>query len=95
MHTMTTRQKLIEKVIKAVPDVPACDVAEAVEVAFDYLCDALSRSRRIEIRGFGSFNIGERIISPTTNLGSVIYHHMRVRTINYRTSENLLKKLNA
>lgn len=91
---MTTRQKLIEAVTAAMPYIPEHDVSKAVEIAFDYMGESLIHSHRIEIRGFGSFNIGERIIAPSTNLSSVIYHHKKIRTINYRMPEALRAKLN-
>lgn len=91
---MTTRKKLIDLVASDMIDVPKDDVAKAVEIAFDYMIESLTCGKRVEIRGFGSFNIGERIIAPSTNLTHVIYHHQRVKTINYRMPAALHEKLN-
>lgn len=91
---MTTRQKLIDVIAGNMQDIPKVDVAKAVEVAFDYIAEALIRAERVEIRGFGSFSTGEKIIAPSTNLSSVLYHYKKVRTINYRMPEGLHKKLN-
>lgn len=91
---MTTRQKLIDVVASNMQDIPKVDVAKAVEVCFEYVAEALIRAERMEIRGFGSFSTREKIIAPSTNLSSVLYHHKKVRTINYRMPEGLHKRLN-
>jgi len=91
---MTTRQKLIEKVSEAMTDIPQLDVVKAVEMTFDYMAERIVFGDRVEVRGFGSFSLGSRIITPSTNLMSVMYHHKKVKTINYKMALGLQERVN-
>ena len=84
---MTTRQDLINKVALAMPDLLKADADAAVSIAFDHISSSLVAGNRVEIRGFGSFNIGSRVLAPSTNLAQSISHHMPIKTINYRISQ--------
>lgn len=55
-----TKKELIERVQERIEDYPAKDVAYAIHVIFKAMTDALKRSERIELRGFGSFTIRKR-----------------------------------
>ncbi len=52
-----TKSDLIERVAHNVPHISKKDTELVVNTIFDTMTDALRRSDRIEIRGFGSFQV--------------------------------------
>lgn len=58
------KSDLITQVGKKLPNLAARDVEVIVNTIFDSMTDSLGRSERIEIRGFGSFEI--RVRKPRT-----------------------------
>ncbi len=52
-----TKSDLIERVAERVPDISKKDTELVVNTIFDSMTDALRSSDRIEIRGFGSFQV--------------------------------------
>lgn len=52
-----TKSQLIERIAERAPHVPRREVEEIVNTVFDSMVDALRRTERIEIRGFGSFAV--------------------------------------
>ncbi|MBN1282496.1 MAG: integration host factor subunit beta [Proteobacteria bacterium] len=54
------KSDLIEMLSKKLPNLAARDVEVIVNTVFDSMTDALGRSERIEIRGFGSFEVRVR-----------------------------------
>jgi integration host factor subunit beta len=91
---MTTRYDLINKVAEKMPDLLKADVAASVAIAFDHIALSLASGNRVEVRGFGSFNIGERTLAPTTNLNQALPDHMHIKTVNYRMSQALNDLIN-
>ena len=93
---MTTRRDLINKVIKTSPDLPPKDVANAVEIVWDSIADALVDGNRVEIRGFGSFSIGSRTLSPNSSLHNrdASLGITKIKSASYRISQSLFKKIN-
>jgi integration host factor subunit beta len=57
-HTLT-KADLVEQVIH-VTELPRKDSEEAVEIVFESITQALQKSDKIEIRGFGSFRTRDR-----------------------------------
>ncbi len=55
-----TKSELIESLAARFNHVPPRDIESAVKVLIEYMSDALSGGRRIEIRGFGSFSLHYR-----------------------------------
>ena len=55
-----TKSDLIERVSIKVPHVSKKDTETVVNTIFDCMTDALSKGDRIEIRGFGSFQVKVR-----------------------------------
>ena len=51
------KTELIERLISRSPELPATDVQLAVNNLFEQMSSALEQGERIEIRGFGSFDI--------------------------------------
>src|SRR5690606_18445549 len=52
-----TKSGLIEKVAERTPHISKKDTEVVVNTIFDAMTDALRRGERIEIRGFGSFQV--------------------------------------
>lgn len=55
-----TKSDLIEALARRQPHLAVNDVEFAVRSVLDRLTDALARSERVEIRGFGSFSLHYR-----------------------------------
>ena len=54
------KSDLIEVIGKKLPNLAARDVEVIVNTIFDGMTDALTKGNRIEIRGFGSFEVRVR-----------------------------------
>jgi integration host factor subunit beta len=54
---MLIKSQLIGELSKHFPHLPEKDIALAVNHIIDHMSDVLSNGGRIEIRGFGSFNL--------------------------------------
>jgi integration host factor subunit beta len=52
-----TKSDLIERVAREIPHISKKDTELVVNTIFDTLTESLCRSDRIEIRGFGSFQV--------------------------------------
>ena len=55
-----TRSELVEELAARFPQLSQRDAEVAVKAVLDALADALHNGRRVEIRGFGSFNVSHR-----------------------------------
>ena len=55
-----TKSELIEMIARKQKHLPAKDVELAVKHLLDLMSDSLARGERIEIRGFGSFQVKVR-----------------------------------
>ncbi len=55
-----TKRELIEKLADRVKELSLKDAELVVNTIFDTMTDALTSGDRIEIRGFGSFQVKER-----------------------------------
>jgi nucleoid DNA-binding protein len=71
---MASKSDLVNKISEALTDLPKQDMAEAVDLVFDYLQSELIKHNRIEIRGFGSFSIRERKFADRPNIYKTIYY---------------------
>lgn len=87
---MTKRQKLIENIANSQKDLSLEDVHEVVLESFDFIANQIASGNRIEVRGFGALEPGERkVSSPFSKKDS----HIR-RTVKYKISKNILDELN-
>ena len=55
-----TKNDLIKKLQEELKTYSLKDVTYAVNIIFDSMIDAIKRGERIELRGFGSFEVRER-----------------------------------
>lgn len=87
---MTKRQKLIDNLMEGEKELSKEDMHEVVLECFDHMSDHLKAGNRIEIRGFGALETGERkVSSPFSKKDS----HTR-KTVKYKISKNILDELN-
>src|SRR3990167_10958329 len=56
-RNMLIKSQLISELSKRFPHLPEKDISLAVNHIVEYMSDVLSKGGRIEIRGFGSFNL--------------------------------------
>lgn len=54
------RSELIKQVISQFPNLPEAKIAAAVNYIIDMMANSLQQGQRIEIRGFGSFEVHHR-----------------------------------
>ena len=57
---MSTRSELIDKLVKKNHEISEEDMAYIVSQTFDYIASELANQNRVEIRGFGSFDVNEK-----------------------------------
>jgi len=57
---MSTRSELIDKLLKKNPEISGEDMAYIVSQSFDYIASELTKQNRVEIRGFGSFDVNKK-----------------------------------
>jgi integration host factor subunit beta len=55
-----TKSELIERLAKHYPQLVVQDAQVVVQTILDVIAESLTRGQRIEIRGFGSFNLNYR-----------------------------------
>ena len=93
---MSTKQDLVNKLIKKVPDVPAQDVSDTVDLVWGAIAEELVRGNRAEIRGFGSFGIRSRKLSAKSSLPNrdSASGDKVVKSAYYRVSQGVLTKIN-
>jgi len=54
------KSDLILKILESEPNLFKKDASKIVNVFFDTISDAISRGERVELRGFGVFDVKER-----------------------------------
>ena len=52
-----TKSELIETLAEKHTDIPLADVKSAVDLILEHKIQSLASGKRVEIRGFGSFNL--------------------------------------
>ena len=61
---MATRSDLIDKLIQKNHEISGEDMSYIVAQTFDYIASELTKQNRVEIRGFGSFEVkNKKIVS--------------------------------
>ncbi len=70
---MASKSDLVHNISKQLPDIPERDIAESIDLVFDYLGSELKKQNRIEIRGFGSFSTRERKFAGRADTYKTVY----------------------
>ena len=60
MTRKMNKSDLIQKLSNSLTEFKKTDIDEATDLLIDSITDSLTRNKRIEIRGFGSFSTRER-----------------------------------
>ena len=55
-----TKSELILRLTEATPHLYQRDIERIVSTIFDEIANALSRGKRVELRGFGAFSVKQR-----------------------------------
>ncbi len=94
-HEMT-KSGLIEEVAKRTPHISKKDMEVVVNTIFDSMIDALREGERIEIRGFGSFQVKVREAREGRNpkTGEPV-HISAKRTPFFKVGKELKEKVDA
>ncbi len=90
-----TRAELITALIEKYPDVNHSDIDEAVREIFELMIKTLSDSQRIEIRGFGSFEV--RVREPRVAHNPKTGQRVEVterRVVHFKPGVDLREKVN-
>ncbi|MDC3180577.1 integration host factor subunit beta [Gammaproteobacteria bacterium] len=75
---------------------PAADVALATKIVFEILSDALVKENRIELRGFGTFEVRKRTAKVARNPRTRKQVNVGVRgRVHFRAGRNMRKVVNA
>ena len=91
-----TKSGLIEAVAERTPHISKKDTEIVVNTIFDSMAHALSRGERIEIRGFGSFQVKVREAREGRNpkTGEPV-HISAKRTPFFKVGKELKERINA
>ena len=92
---MAVKSKLIKELKKSYPNFLNKDLDKTVSVILNEIKNAIKRSERVELRGFGVFfsRIQKESIRRNPKTQEKINVPMK-RTINFKMGKELFKKLN-
>ncbi len=92
---MAVKSKLIKELKKSFPNLLNNDLDKTVSVILNEIKNAIKRSERVELRGFGVFF--SRIQKESIRRNPKTQEKVNVpqkRTINFKMGKDLFKKLN-
>ena len=89
------KSDLIQKLSNSLTEFKKTDIDEAADLLIDSITDSLTRNKRIEIRGFGSFSTRERKsrLARNPKTGSAITVNNKFHPY-FRASKHLKQLLN-
>ena len=92
---MATKSKILKQLCDNYPNFLKKDISLFVEIILKEIKQALKRGDRCELRGFGIFytNIQKARIGRNPATGARV-HTPRKRTIQWKMSKEMFKKLN-
>lgn len=90
-----TRSDLIRKLTDDQNNIPVKVIEDAVRQVFNYMAKSLVEGQRIEIRGFGSFQVRERNSRKARNpkTGETVEISSK-RTVYFKPGKELKEKVN-
>lgn len=90
-----TKSELIKRVAALYPDIYIKDMQSIIDTVFDEMAQALTESRRVELRGFGAFSVREREArtarNPRTN---EVVDLPKRSALYFRAGKELKERLN-
>ena len=89
------KSKLLKKLSQNYPNFLKKDLEKSTNIILSEIKQTLKRGERVELRGFGIFstNIQKARISRNPKTGEKV-HTPKKRTIHFKMSKDLFKKLN-
>jgi integration host factor subunit beta len=89
------KSKLLKKISEAYPNVLKKDLEKITDIILNEIKLTLQRGERVELRGFGVFstNIQKASLRRNPQTGEKV-HVVQKRTIKWKMSKDLFKKLN-
>ena len=89
------KSKLLKQLSNNYPNFPKKSLEKLTDIILNEIKKSLKRGERVELRGFGVFstNIQKSRISRNPQTGEKI-HTPEKRTIHFKMSKDLFKKLN-
>ena len=90
------KSELIAKIHKDYPFLTMSQVTDVVDVVFEEMVSSLSKGKRIEIRGFGSFSIRRRKVQskfPTSPEEKIFFEEKNV--VYFREGKEFFNQLNS
>lgn len=90
------KSELIQALKKKLPELQTRDVELAVNCILGQMADAFVQGERIEIRGFGSFNLHHRLarIARNPKTGVAVHSPAKV-TIHFKSGKDMKDRVNA
>ena len=90
-----TKSNLIEKILSLNPNVYQKDIIKIVNIFFETISNAVSKKDRVELRGFGAFDIKKREarIARNPKTGSVVAVPSK-NVVFFRTGKGMRERLN-
>ena len=91
----TVKSELLKQLSKNYPNFLKKDLEKFTDIILKEIKSTLKRGERVELRGFGVFstNIQKARISRNPKTGEKV-HTPKKRTIHFKMSKELFKKLN-
>lgn len=90
-----TRSELISKIALQNPNLTLKEVDKIVHVVFSSIIDSLSKGKRVEFRGFGSFSVRTRTARVAKNPKTRQAVHVgERRVVHFKTGRELHNMLN-
>jgi len=96
-----TKSELIDRITDSQSQLSSKDVELTVKAILEYMSQALSEGRRIEIRGFGSFSLHYRVPrigrnpktgAPVALSGKYVPHFKPGKELRDRVNKSLLSE---
>jgi integration host factor subunit beta len=90
------KSELIKALIEKLPDRQRDDVEDAVNCLLKHMADALSEGERIEIRGFGSFDLRQQLprVARNPKTGEAVNLPGKVK-IHFKPGKAMRDRVNA
>jgi integration host factor subunit beta len=89
------KSELIEKLAVENPHLTRADVTKVIDAIFGEITDAVSRSGRVELRGFGAFQAKQHAarLGRNPRTGGAVHIDAK-QIVAFKASKNLLARIN-
>lgn len=97
MATKKNKNDIVEKIYNKLPEVSKDDLLQCCNIFFESISDELDSGNRVELRGFGTFAIRERLVpvDPRKNIDKSNSDRINCSSVYFRASKFLNEKINS